>query len=94
MRERFEYVLAAVAIAFGSQWAIRFFQNYKSKSQGRKDDIDNLNSIIEQMRKEIHRLEEKIDRMQNDFEHKEKAYLLAYRCDHSDTCPVLKKLNI
>jgi len=94
MSEKLEYVLATVAVAFGSQWGIRFIQNYRSKSQVKKDDIENLNSIIEQMRREITRLEEKINKMQKDFDFKEEAYNLAHTCPNTSNCPVLHKLRL
>jgi len=93
MSKQLEYVAATIAIAFGSQWAIRFFQNYRSKGQIKKDDIENLNSIISQMRTEIDRLEAKIDKMQKDFDFKEQAYSLAYTCPNTANCPVLKKMR-
>ena len=93
MKEKIEYILATVAIAFGSQWAIRFFQNYKTKSQVKKDDIDALNEIIEQLRKEIGRLEIKVNKLEAEKEEKEKLYREAYKCKGSIPCPILDKLN-
>ena len=88
--EKFEYVLATVAIAFGSQWAMRIF---KSKAQGKNEEINNLNLIIDRMRLEIDRLEAKIDKMTVEFSVKEKAYRMSYNCANRENCPVIKELN-
>ncbi len=85
-----KYVLATLAIAFGSQWAIRFF---KSKAIGKNEEIINLNLIIDRMRMEIDRLEAKIDKMRLEFEIKDAAYAAAFSCPHHATCPVMAKLK-
>jgi hypothetical protein len=90
MNDKLEYVLATIAIAFGSQWAIRFF---RSRQAGKNDEIKNLNLIIDRMRLEIDRLEIKIDKMQLEFDNKEAAYHLAYSCPNNVTCPVINKLK-
>ncbi|GEM_PF-6516595 len=90
MNDKFQYVLATLAISFGSQWAIRFF---KSKAIGKNEEIINLNLIIDRMRMEIDRLEEKIDKMRMEFEIKDAAYSAAFSCPHHATCPVMAKLN-
>ena len=92
MREKIEWVLGTLVIAFGTQGSIKYF-NKKSKSQERKEEIENLNLIIEQMAKQIDRLEKKIEKMEKDFHVKEKLFSLPYSCENREHCPVLIELR-
>ena len=92
MSKQLEYVAATIAIAFGSQWAIRFFQNYKTKSQVKKEEIENLRSIMDEMRKEIDSLRAELKEVKAEAERKEKAYLLSFQCSNSANCPVRNEI--
>jgi len=93
MHEKMEYAAAMILIAFGSQWAIRFFQNYKSKSQVKRDEIDSLKEIIEALRQQVFDLKGELKELRTEMLRKDKAYQLSYQCKNTANCPVLKELN-
>ena len=93
MSEKLEYVIATVAVAFGSQWGIRFIQNYKSKTQVKHEEIENLRAIIEEMREEIAGLRAELKEVKAENKRKDIAYRLSYQCTNRENCPVLIELG-
>ena len=94
MSEKVEYVLATVAVAFGSQWGIRFIQNYRSKSQVKKEEIENLRAIIDEMREEIASLRAELKEVKAESRRKDNAYQLSFKCSNRANCPVLNELGL